>query len=138
MIPDKIKLEILTPTAKIYSDEVTSVRLPGVKGYFGVFPGHTPFLTTLKVGEIRIRIGDEVVYFATTGGTADIQSDAVAVLADSAEPALAIDVTRAEKAKTRAQQRLAEGRTKWDVQRAQVALARAVNRLRTASHARVH
>jgi len=133
MIPEKIKLEILTPQAEVYSEKVSSIQLPGSEGYFGVFPGHTPFLTSLGIGKIKVRIGDKEDYFATTGGIADVQSGAVAVLAETAEAAQEIDVSRAEESRKRAQERLQEGRTKWDVDRAQMALLRALNRLQIAS-----
>ena len=133
MIPEKIKLQILTPEAEVYSQEVSSLQLPGSEGYFGVFPGHTPFLASLGIGKIKVRIGDKAEYFATTGGIADVQSGTVAVLAETAEASMEIDIARAEEAKQRAKQRLEEGRSKWDVDRAQVALLRSINRLQIAS-----
>jgi F-type H+-transporting ATPase subunit epsilon len=98
-----------------------------------VFPGHAPFLTTLKIGQIKIRIGDTESFLATTGGIADVQSDTIAVLAETAEASKDIDVIRAEAARERAEKRLQEGRHKWNVDRAQTALLRALNRLRISS-----
>ncbi|NIR51379.1 F0F1 ATP synthase subunit epsilon [candidate division KSB1 bacterium] len=132
-MPDKINFELLTPDRKVYSDGVSSVRLPGLKGYFGVHPGHTFFLAALKIGEIRVKIGNEISYFATSGGFAEVLPHSVSVLAESAESATSIDVERAKKAKDRAAKRLEEGRKSWDMDRAKAALARAINRIRVAS-----
>lgn len=132
MIPDKIKLEILTPQARIYSGEISAIRLPGAKGYFGVFPGHTPFLSTLKIGEIKVEIDNSTNYFATSGGVAEVLPTGVRVLADTAESADHIDVNRAEEARKRAEKRMEEGRKKWDLKRAQVSLTRALNRIHVA------
>jgi len=132
MIPDKIKLEILTPQARVYSGDISAIRLPGAKGYFGVFPGHTPFLSTLQIGEIKVEIDKSTSFFATSGGVAEVLPTGVRVLADTAESSDQIDVKRAEEAKKRAEQRLQEGRKKWDLKRAQVSLTRALNRLQVA------
>lgn len=135
MIPDKIKLEILTPEARIYSGDVSAIRLPGAKGYFGVFPGHTPFLSTLQIGEIKVEIDKHTSFFATSGGVAEVLPTGVRVLADTAESADRIDVKRAEEARKRAEKRLEEGRKQWDLRRAQVGLTRAINRIQVAGKA---
>ncbi len=129
MIPDKIKLEILTPQNSVYSDEVTSVQLPGVDGYFGIFPGHTPYLSALKVGEIKVEVDGHSNYFATSGGVAEVLPGGISVLAESCESANDIDLKRAEAAKERARKRIDEGRKEWNVARAQIALTRAINRI---------
>jgi F-type H+-transporting ATPase subunit epsilon len=133
MIPDKIKLEILTPHSTVYSGEVASVQLPGSEGYFGVFPGHTPFITTLKIGFIKINRDKSTDYFSTSGGIAEVMPDAVSVLAETAESAAEIDVERAAAAKARAEKKLHGELQKWDVERAQISLHRAVNRLKVSS-----
>lgn len=133
MIPDKITFEILTPDKSVYSKEVSAVRLPGLKGQFGVHPGHTLFLAALKTGEIEIQIDNDTFYFATSGGMAEVLPHAISVLAESAEPATSIDLKRAHDAKDRAAKRLEEGRKTWDVVRAKAALLRAINRIRVAS-----
>ncbi len=133
MIPDKIKLEIYTPDRKVFSEEIDSVRLPGADGYFGVFPGHTPYISVLGIGEIKVETAGESRSFATTGGLAEVLPSGIAVLAESCEVASDIDVERAQSAEERARTRLQEGRKTWDVQRAHVALAKAINRMKIAS-----
>ena len=134
MIPDKIKLEIITPDKKIFSGEVSNVVAPGLNGYFGVYPGHTPFVSALKIGEIKIVIDKEVSIFSASGGFAEVLPNGVSILAETCETAEAIDVKRAEAARDRAIKRIEEGRKEWNLDRAQVALARALNRLKVASH----
>ena len=134
MLPEKIKIEILTPHRQVYSEEVSSVMLPGSEGYFGVYPGHTPFLATLKVGHIKLEKEGKTDYFATSGGIAEVLPGEVSILVETSENAKSIDQKRAQAAKERAESRLKEGRQKWDVKRAEIALARAINRLYTAAH----
>ncbi len=133
MIPEKIKFEILTPTRKLFSSEVTAVRVPGAGGYFGVYPGHTPFVATLQTGEVKVQIDDQYRYFATNGGFIEVLPDSVSIMADAAEAAESIDLKRAEEARARALKRIKEGRKAWDVPRAQAALARAMNRIQVAA-----
>ena len=100
---------------------------------FGVLPGHAPFLTTLGIGEVTYRVGQDEHYLALAGGFAEVRNDKVIVLADTAERPEEIDRARAERARERAERRLA-GRTDEEVDyaRALAALARAVVRLMTA------
>jgi F-type H+-transporting ATPase subunit epsilon len=135
--PKTFLLEIVTPFRKVFSDRVSAIIAPGEEGYFGVLPGHTPFLASLRTGAIKVEItlsGQEqrVLYFATSGGFAEVLPGSVRILAETAEPASEIDVKRAEAAKERASKRLHEGRKHWDIERAQAALARALNRLEIA------
>lgn len=132
MLPEKLKFEIITPHKKVYSNDVDAVVLPGHEGYFGVLPGHTPFLATLKVGEIKVEIDKKETYLATSGGVVEVFPDSVSVLAETAEPATAIDLKRAQASRDRALNRLKEGRKSWDVERAQAALTRALNRISVA------
>jgi F-type H+-transporting ATPase subunit epsilon len=106
---------------------------PGVEGYFGVLPGHAPFLTTLGVGELTYRTGRDEFHLAVAGGFCEVRNDKVIVLADTAERPDEIDRERAERARQRAEQRLA-GRSadEIDYARAQAALARALSRLQVA------
>jgi F-type H+-transporting ATPase subunit epsilon len=113
---------------------------PGEEGYLGVLPRHTPFLTSLRIGAIKVEISlpgqeERVLYFATSGGFAEVLPSSVRILAETAEPASEIDVKRAESARDRATKRLHEGHKQWDIERAQVALARALNRLDVAQRA---
>src|SRR4051812_46167594 len=106
-LPTKLTLEIVTPDKSIVRDEVDEVELPGSEGYLGVLPGHTPLLTTLKVGELWYRIGQEKHYLAIAFGFVEVLPDRVTVLAQIAERAQDIDIERAEAAKRRAEERLA-------------------------------
>jgi F-type H+-transporting ATPase subunit epsilon len=133
-VADRLTLEIATPTRLVVSETVDEVIAPGSEGYFGVLPGHAPFLTTLGTGEVTYRDGRDERYLAVAGGFAEVRNDKVIILADSAERTDEIDRARAERARERAEQRLA-GRSQDEVDyaRAACALARAVNRLQVAS-----
>lgn len=134
MLPKKIKFEILTPFQKVYSADVSAVRLPGLDGYFGVYPGHTKFLAALRIGEIKVDIGNnETYYFSTSGGFVEVLPHSLSVLAETAEAATSIDIKRAQEAKERAINRIKEGRKAWDMERAKAALVRAMNRIRVAT-----
>ncbi|OLE37840.1 MAG: ATP synthase F1 subunit epsilon [Candidatus Rokubacteria bacterium 13_1_20CM_2_70_7] len=128
-----LTLEIATPARLVVSDVVEEVVAPGIEGYFGVLPGHAPFLTTLGVGELTYRKGREEYHLAVAGGFAEVRNDKVIVLVDSAERPEEIDRARAERARERAEQRLS-GRTEGEVDyaRAMAALSRALTRLQVA------
>ncbi|MEK7727446.1 MAG: F0F1 ATP synthase subunit epsilon [candidate division KSB1 bacterium] len=125
-------LEIVTPIRKAFSERVTAIVAPGEEGYFGVLPGHTPFLTSLKIGDMKIEMGDKTKHFAISGGFAEVYSGGVRILAETAEEASEIDAERAKQAKDRADRRIHQGRKEIDVERAELALARAANRLKIA------
>lgn len=134
---DRLALEVATPTRLAVVETVDEVVLPGSQGYFGVLPGHAPFLTTLGVGELTYRIGREERHLAVAGGFAEVRNDKVIVLADTAERPDEIDRDRAERARERAERRLA-GRSGEEVDyvRAAAALARALARLQVAARGR--
>ena len=113
--------------------QVDEVVAPGSEGYFGVLPGHAPFLATLGIGELMYRVGREEYHVAVSGGFAEVRNDKVIVLADSAETPAEIDRARAERARDRAEARLT-GRTQEEIDyaRANAALARALSRLQVA------
>lgn len=129
---DKILLEIVTPERKVLSEMVDIVVAPGEEGEFGVLPNHIPFLSKLKVGELRFRIGTGIRYVAIMGGYAEVLPDHVTVLATAAEEATEIDIIRAKAARERAERRLAEARDRFEFAVAQAALQRAMARLRIA------
>ena len=130
MLPEKIRLEIVTPDHLVLTEGVDEVILPSVKGYMGVRPGHAPLLAHLEAGEIAYRIGSEEKYLACSGGYAEVLADSVSILAETAEPAAEIDVERAEQARERAENRLKGGDAEQDFTRAEVALKRAMSRIR--------
>ena len=134
-LPTKLALEIVTPDRSLIREEVDEVELPGSEGYFGVLPGHTPLLATLQVGELWFRIGQEKRYLAVAGGFVEVLPDRVTVLAQIGERAEDIDVARAQAAKRRAEDRLANP-VDVDMQRARVALLKSIIRLQVATYAR--
>ena len=135
-IPTKILLEIVTPDRALIREEVDEIQLPGSEGYLGVLPGHTPLLTTLQVGELWYRIGQEKHYLAIAGGFVEILGERVTVLAQIAERAQDIDINRAEEAKRRAEERLAKPAPELDFERARFAMMKSLIRLQVASRAR--
>ena len=135
-IPTKILLEIATPDRALIREEVDEIQLPGSEGYLGVLPGHTPLLTTLKVGELWYRVGAEKHFLAIAGGFVEILPDRVTALADLAERAQDIDIARAEAAKRRAEERLAKPSSDLDFERARIAMMKSLIRLQVASRAR--
>ena len=131
-----LQLELATPTRLVVSEEVDEVVAPGIEGYFGVWPGHAAFLTTLGAGELSSRRGQQVRYLAVAGGFAEVRNDKVVILADAAEQPEEIDRERAERARQRAEQRLS-GRSQdgVDFARAAAALGRSLARLQVSSRA---
>jgi len=129
-----MQFELATPTRLLVSSEVDEVVAPGTEGYFGVLPGHAAFLTTLTAGDLMYRRGRDEHHLAVIGGFAEVNADHMIVLAEAAERPDEIDVERAERARQRAEQRLA-GRSptasaeEIDYTRAMAALTRAVARL---------
>ncbi len=132
-----IRLDVVTAERMVYSEDVETVIAPGIQGQLGILPGHTPLMTTLQAGELRIKRSGEETSLAISGGFLEVRPDKVVVLADSAERADEIDVTRAEEAKRRAQERLHEKRdTTTDAARAEAALHRSLARLKVAETAK--
>jgi F-type H+-transporting ATPase subunit epsilon len=105
---NKLKLEIVTPDAKTYSEDVEMVTLPGVEGEMGIYPMHVPLMTQIVAGEISVRRDGREFFFAVGDGFAEITGDHVAVMTDMAIQAENIDEAKAEEAKRRAEARLAE------------------------------
>jgi F-type H+-transporting ATPase subunit epsilon len=132
-VADQLTLELATPTRLVVTAQVDEVVAPGSEGYFGVLPGHAPFLTTLGIGELTYRIGRDEYHVAVSGGFAEVRNDKVIILADAAETPAEIDRARAERARDRAEARLS-GRSQEEVDyaRATAALARALSRLQVA------
>ena len=128
---EKLFLEVVTPQKAIVSEEVEIVVAPGSEGEFGALKGHTTFLTSLKIGTLRYKDANgKERYLFINGGFAEVLPDKVTILAESAERRQDIDVERATKAKERAEKRLAAKSADTDLVRAEVALKRAVHRLK--------
>jgi F-type H+-transporting ATPase subunit epsilon len=132
-----IKIEVVTPEKAVVSDEAQIVMAPGSLGEFGVLSGHTPFLTTLKVGAVRyVDAKGSERYVFVSGGFAEALPDRVTILAESAERRRDIDLERAKAALTRAEKRLQDDRVKseMDFTRAKAALERALQRIKMLSN----
>ena len=104
-----IHCEIVSQDRIVFQDDVDMVVLPGTAGEMGILPNHSPVLTTLKFGVIRVKNKGVEEYFTVSGGIAEVQPDQVTVLADAAENVKEINIQRAEEARVRAEQALKEG-----------------------------
>jgi F-type H+-transporting ATPase subunit epsilon len=132
-LPTEIRLDIVTPDRLVAHDAVTAVTIHGKNGYLGILPGHAPLLTELAPGELEYTSHNAKHVLAVNWGFAEVLGDRVIVLAQSAERAEEINVERAEKAKVRAEERLKRfDDPEVDLDRARVALARAMARLEAA------
>ena len=118
-------------------ERVDEVEIPGADGYFGVLPGHTPLLALLGLGELWYRQGSEKHFLLIAFGFAEVQPDRVTILAQVAEKAEEIDVARAEAAKKRAEERLAQPVADMDFERARIAMLRSLIRLQVSTRARI-
>ena len=136
-MPGHLTLEIVTPDRAVVSQRVDEVQVPGGDGSFGVLPGHTPLLTTLQVGELWYRTGEETARVAVSFGFAEVQPDRLTILAQMAESAEDIDTTRAEAARKRAADRLAQPSANIDIGRARVALQKSLVRLKIVSQGNI-
>jgi len=132
----KILLEVVTPEHLLLSKQVDEVIAPGTEGEFGVLPGHAPFLTTLKIGELRYKIADTWSFMAVLWGYAEVTPSKVIVLAEVAEKAEDIDIERAEATVRKAEERLQVGGLPSDLKEAQISLEKARLRKKIAERAR--
>jgi len=128
----KLKFEIVTAERVVFTDEVDVVVAPGVQGQLAILPMHAPLMTMLQPGELLVRKGVDEQSMFISGGFLEVRSDKVIVLADTAERAEEIDMSRAETAKQRAQDRISLPPDQVDHARAQAALLRAMMRLKVA------
>lgn len=131
-MPETFQLDIVTPEGLVFSEQIEHLRAPGVEGSFGVLVGHTPFMTSLAVGEVSVTQSGKVRALATSGGFIEVTPQRTVVLAQTAEFADKIDIERARAAKQRAEERLSQKKSDLDEHRARAALLRAANRIRIA------
>ena len=124
-----LRLEIVTPEAKAYSEDVEMVVLPGSDGELGVYPQHVPVLTTLKPGELRVFKGGSETSLAVGEGFAEITGDAISVLTDMALESTAIDEAAAEAAVARAQAAMKDDLGGEEVAAVQASLQKALAQL---------
>lgn len=126
-----LHLEIVTAESKVFEGEAEMVVAPALDGVVGILPHHSPLVTVLKTGELKIRRGGEDEYLALAGGFLQVRPDRVIILADAAERADEIDVARAQAARDRAHEGL-RATPGSDVETTQAALQRALLRLHVA------
>jgi F-type H+-transporting ATPase subunit epsilon len=128
-----LQLDIVTPEKLAFSDEVDAVVLPGSEGELGVLPHHAPLVSTLGLGELRIRKGGTEESFAIAGGFLQVLPDRVVVLAETADMASEIDLEKAQEARREAEKALESGYHEGaDLSTARAALQTALLRERVA------
>jgi F-type H+-transporting ATPase subunit epsilon len=125
-----IKLEIVTPEAKMFSDDVDMVTLDGMDGQMGILPQHMPLMTGLVGGEIIVRKNNESIFLAVGDGFVQVTGDKISILTDMAIRAENIDEAAAEQARQNAEARLAQKITDEEAAQVHTALARATTQLR--------
>ena len=125
-----LKLEIVTPEAKVYSEDVDMVTLPGVEGEMGILPSHVPLMTQLASGEVIACKGGQDFFLAVGDGFVEVTGERVSVLTDMAIQAENIDEVKAEEARRRAEARLAEKLDDTEVASVNAALAHSLAQLK--------
>jgi F-type H+-transporting ATPase subunit epsilon len=129
-MPNTLKLEIVTPDAKIYSEDVDMVTLPGVEGEMGVYPMHVPLMTQIVAGEMSVRKDGRDFFLAVGEGFVEITGERVAVLTDMAIKAENIDEAKAEEARLRAEARMSEKLDEEQTALVNAALAHSIAQLK--------
>lgn len=109
----KFKLDIVTPERLVYSEDVDVVTIPTIEGEIGILANHTPIVSVIASGELKIKKDGEVNYIAITGGFVQFMKNKATILADAAERADEIDIERAEKARERARKLLSEKKIRF-------------------------
>jgi len=127
-----LHVEVVTAERELYNGEANLVSAPGSEGRLGILPRHAALLTTLAPGDLRIELNGAEEPLFISGGFLEVSDDNVTVLADTAEHAEEIDQARAEEARRRAQERLAQAQSNVERAELQAALERAIARLRVA------
>jgi F-type H+-transporting ATPase subunit epsilon len=132
-----LHLEVITPEGRVLEDDVDMVIAPGSEGYLGILPRHAPLLTALGPGEFRVKRDGIEEVLAVFGGFMDVRADRVVVLTDAAEPAEEIDAQRAQAARDRAREVLAQpALSAADEARARASLQRSLVRIRVSERRR--
>jgi F-type H+-transporting ATPase subunit epsilon len=128
-LANTLKLEIVTPDATVYSEDVEMVTLPGMEGQMGIYPQHVRLMTQLVPGELIVQKGGHDSFLAVGEGLVEITNDRVAIVTDMAVPAENIDEAKAEEARQRAAARLREKLSSQEVASVNAALARSLAQL---------
>ncbi|MEE8824094.1 F0F1 ATP synthase subunit epsilon [Lentilactobacillus sunkii] len=130
-----ITVSIVTPDGKVYEHTASMIVVSTQSGQLGIMANHVPIIATLDVDETRVKYDEKEDDIAVNGGFIEFSNNVATIVADSAETQNDIDIARAEKARKNAQQRIADARQRQDkaaLDRAQIALRRAVNRINVA------
>ena len=127
---DTLKLEVVTPDATVYSEEVQMVTLPALDGQIGILPHHVPVLTQVIPGEIIVRKDGRETFLAIGEGLVLITGDRVAIVTDMAVTAERIDEAQAEEARQRAAARLHDKLSDEEVASVNASLARSLAQLK--------
>lgn len=126
---------VISPGRELFREEATSIVAPAMDGYLGVMKGHAPLITVLDIGELLIRTPDDhILSLAVAGGFVEVRRDETLILCDHAEFRDDIDIARASEAEERARGRLSKRIGGVNLERGEVALRKAQNRLRIARH----
>ncbi|WP_088009565.1 F0F1 ATP synthase subunit epsilon [Indiicoccus explosivorum] len=125
-----ITVSIVTPDGPVYDSDVNMVIAVTATGEMGILPGHIPTVAPLQIGAVRLKKDNSTELAAVNGGFLEIRPEKVTILAQSAELAEDINVARAKEAAKRAEARLEQKQSDTDFKRAELALQRAVNRIR--------
>jgi F-type H+-transporting ATPase subunit epsilon len=126
-----IHVDIVSAEGELYSGQGEMVYVPAVMGEVGIAPRHTPFVSPIKAGDVRVSNGNTIEHFYVSGGMLEVQPHLVTILADTALRARDLDEAEAEKAKRRAEDALENQQSDFEYARAKAELAEAVAQLRT-------
>ena len=130
MTDKKLHLKITTHEKVVFDSDVDEIYSKGTEGEFGVLPNHIPFMCGLAIGVTKVVVDGKTLHFTTMGGIFQLQDNEALILTQASENAEEIDATRAEEARKRAAERLENADGQIDVDRAEIALARALARLK--------
>lgn len=140
MMEDVLTVNVMTPDGLVYDHHARIVVAKTTDGEIGILPKHAPIIVPLAIDEVRVKRTDadtHVDWIAVNGGIMEVRDNIVSIIADSAERERDIDVSRAERAKLRAEKMIQEAKEKENIdalKRANVALHRAINRINVAKH----
>ena len=133
MSEKRIKFKIITPEKTVYAEEVDYVGAQGVKGSFGVMPNHIPFMTTLDIDTAKVLKDGREEIFSIMGGVFQFKDNEAIILTEAAERGSDIDASRAKLAKERAEALKSSAQTEREIKKANMAIAKAMARLKAAS-----
>jgi F-type H+-transporting ATPase subunit epsilon len=127
------KFEIITPKGLYLEDEIDSLTIKLTSGYRTLLTGHIPLIGSLAYGSMHTIKNGKATFYAIHGGALNVTKDKMTVITNAAESESDIDVDRAQEAKKRAEERLAKKDINTDIKRAELALARALARIKAAN-----